>query len=379
MGILTGEFPPSLGDATLAGFSVTREPEKTRRRVGYCPQFDAHFQNMTGREHVQLYAAIKGVPSEFIQEAVDQKLAEVGLSQFDSDRVSSGYSGGMKRKLSVACATIGQPQIVFLDEPSTGMDPVARRDLWAVISEMVIGGNIPDEERTSVILTTHSMEECEALCPRIAVMANGRLSCIGSAQHLKTRFGQGYQVEMKIQVVDTMDQDYVEVYSKIADFIGATTTSARDTEEGQGAHDFHLNLNQASQALSMLTNDDSLSSTLNVSGSTGYAIFKSATSPVGCTLEELASFAVSEIRMKNLERFFSDNFDAYVLRERQYNKARYEVESAGIRISNIFAKIELYKDALMLADYGVSQTSLEQVFNLHAAEAEKLKVGTDDR
>jgi ABC-type multidrug transport system ATPase subunit len=112
MGMLTAEFPPSTGDATLAGFSVSREPEKTRRRVGYCPQFDAHFQNMTGREHVQLYAAIKGVPREFVNEAADQKLSEVGLSEFDCNRLSSGYSGGMKRKLSVACATIGNPQMV---------------------------------------------------------------------------------------------------------------------------------------------------------------------------------------------------------------------------------------------------------------------------
>ena len=375
MGILTGEFPPSSGDATLAGFSVSREPEKTRRRVGYCPQFDAHFQNMTGREHVQLYAAIKGVPSEFVQEAVNQKLAEVGLSEFDSDRVSSGYSGGMKRKLSVACATIGQPQMVFLDEPSTGMDPVARRDLWAVISEMVTGGNIPDEERTSVILTTHSMEECEALCPRIGIMANGRLSCIGSAQRLKSRFGQGYQVEMKAKVVDSGDADYLQVRDNISKFVGAA--ASEDPEEGK-SQDVYLNVSQAISALKNLTNDESLSSMLTVNDVTGYAIYKSAASPIGCTLEELASFAVSEIRMTNLDKFFRDNFEVYLLRERQNNKARYEVGSAGVRISSIFAKIESSKDALMLADYGVSQTSLEQVFNMHAAEAEKLKLGTND-
>ena len=375
MGILTGEFPPTSGDATLAGFSVAREPEKTRRRVGYCPQFDAHFQNMTGREHVQLYAAIKGVPSELVNEAVNQKLSEVGLSEFDSDRVSSGYSGGMKRKLSVACATIGQPQLVFLDEPSTGMDPVARRDLWAVISEMVSGGNIPDEERTSVILTTHSMEECEALCPRIGVMANGRLSCIGSAQHLKTRFGQGFQVEMKTKVVDSGDEDYLEIRSKLIESVGIS--EVEDAEQGivQGVS---FTLGQALTALKNLTKDDTLSSKVNAIDATGYVIYKSAASLAGCTLEELASFAVSEIRMVNLDIFFRDRFESYVLRERQNNKARYEVGSTGVRISSIFAKIEANKEFLMLADYGVSQTSLEQVFNMHAAEAEKLKLGTND-
>ncbi len=82
--------------------------------------------------------------------------------------------GGMKRRLSLACATIGQPQEVFLNECSTGVDPVAGREIWQMISDMVIGGNVPPKERTSVILTTHSMEECEALCPIIAIMANGR-------------------------------------------------------------------------------------------------------------------------------------------------------------------------------------------------------------
>ena len=137
MGMLTAEFPPTQGDATLAGFSLRHEPEKTRRRIGYCPQFDAHFQNMTGyavlegfccvlqgrflifmlccifsREHVELYASIKGVRSNSVRAAAADKLAQVGLSEKDSDRLSSNYSGGMKRRLSLACATIGQPQLV---------------------------------------------------------------------------------------------------------------------------------------------------------------------------------------------------------------------------------------------------------------------------
>ena len=111
MGMLTAEFPPTNGDAKLAGYSVTNNPEETRQRIGYCPQFDAHFMNMTGREHVKLYAAIKGVPKQFIDESVSKKLREVGLSEQDSDRLSSNYSGGMKRKLSVCCATIGDPEV----------------------------------------------------------------------------------------------------------------------------------------------------------------------------------------------------------------------------------------------------------------------------
>merc|ERR1712232_506878 len=211
MGILTAEFPPTGGDAWLNGYSVTREPDMIRRSIGYCPQFDAHFMNMTGREHVELYASIKGVPQEQIFSLCSAKLAEVGLSEADADKVSAGYSGGMKRKLSVACASIGEPRIVFLDEPSTGMDPLARRDLWKTILGMVEGGS------TSIVLTTHSMEECEALCPRIGIMASGKLKCLGSAQRLKSRFGKGYQVELTVKLHSADDEDYCENIKTILD------------------------------------------------------------------------------------------------------------------------------------------------------------------
>jgi ATP-binding cassette, subfamily A (ABC1), member 3 len=170
MGLLTAEFPPTSGDAILGGYSITREPHKIRRRIGYCPQFCAHFENMTGREHVEMYAAIKGVKKGFVKDAVSKKLQEVGLNDYDSDRLSVHYSGGMKRRLSLACATIGEPQIVFLDECSTGVDPLTRRDIWQLVSNMVVGHGSPTSQQPAVILTTHSMEECEALCPRIGIM-----------------------------------------------------------------------------------------------------------------------------------------------------------------------------------------------------------------
>merc|ERR1719499_18730 len=106
------------------------------------------------------------------------------------NKCAETYSGGNKRKLSVSIALIGEPPIVFLDEPSTGIDPVARRFMWNFISETMNG--------RSVILTTHSMEECEALCHRIGILVNGQLTCIGTSQHLKSKFGQGYEITIKM-------------------------------------------------------------------------------------------------------------------------------------------------------------------------------------
>jgi len=105
--------------------------------------------------------------------------------------VTVSYSGGNKRKLSTAIALVGNPPIVFLDEPSTGMDPVSRRFMWNFISTTMKG--------RSVILTTHSMEECEALCHRLGIMVGGKLRCIGTPQHIKHRFGQGYQIDLNLE------------------------------------------------------------------------------------------------------------------------------------------------------------------------------------
>jgi len=375
MGMMTAEFPPSSGDATLAGFSVASEPEKTRRRVGYCPQFDAHFTNLTGREHVELYASIKGIPAELVKEASMAKLAEVGLSEFDSDRLAAGYSGGMKRRLSLATATIGNPQIVFLDECSTGVDPVARREIWEMVSNMVSDKNVPPAERTSVILTTHSMEECEALCPRIAIMAGGNLRCLGSAQQLKSKFGQGYQLEMKIQDVETSDKDYLDILIRLASSMNIEEDEAVDRGD-----EIFLNLEQTKQALGLLSDDDYFDQIVtneNPNGQ-GYPIWKEASSPSGIELDEVAEFAASEIRMRVLYEFINATYPENALRERQDSKVRYEVSSKDVRIGDIFAAIEENKLRLHVAEYGVSQTSLEQVFNMHAAEAEKLKQGTND-
>ena len=375
MQMLTAEFPPSSGDATLAGFSISNEPQKTRRRIGYCPQFDAHFAALTGRNHVELYASIKGIPLEFVKEAAAAKLKEVGLNDYDSDRLCVNYSGGMKRRLSLACATIGQPQIIFLDECSTGVDPVARREIWQMVSDMVSTGK--ENERASVILTTHSMEECEALCPRIGIMANGRLRCLGSAQHLKNKFGQGFQVELKTKIADRHDNDFIQNATVLASSIlGAEA----DVEAALAAPtEICFNESQCKEALHRLTSDEYLSgSIIGDPHMAGYSIWRDANSPAGVTLDTLATFATIELRMRNITNFITERFPVYQIRERQDTKARYEVSAEGLRISAIFAAIESKKEELRLSDYGVSQTSLEQVFNMHAAEAEKLKQGRDD-
>uniref|UniRef100_A0A669Q445 ABC transporter domain-containing protein n=1 Tax=Phasianus colchicus TaxID=9054 RepID=A0A669Q445_PHACC len=187
--MLTGDTEVTLGEAWLKGHSVLTDLQAVHQNMGYCPQFDAITELLTGREHLQFYSRLRGVPEEETPRVAQWGIAKLGLGPH-ADRLAGTYSGGNKRKLSTAIALLGSPPIIFLDEPTTGMDPGARRFLWDCILSLV-------REGRSVLLTSHSMEECEALCTRMAIMVNGRFRCLGSVQHLKNRFGDGYTVVVR--------------------------------------------------------------------------------------------------------------------------------------------------------------------------------------
>ncbi|XP_064353466.1 phospholipid-transporting ATPase ABCA7 isoform X1 [Dromaius novaehollandiae] len=187
--MLTGDTEVTLGEAWLKGHSILTDLQSVRQNMGYCPQFDAVTDLLTGREHLEFYSRLRGVPEEETPGVAQWGIAKLGLGPH-ADRPAGKYSGGNKRKLSTAIALIGCPPVVFLDEPTTGMDPRARRFLWDCILSII-------KEGRSVVLTSHSMEECEALCTRMAIMVNGRFRCLGSVQHLKNRFGDGYTVVVR--------------------------------------------------------------------------------------------------------------------------------------------------------------------------------------
>uniref|UniRef100_A0A7N6BSR9 P-type phospholipid transporter n=1 Tax=Anabas testudineus TaxID=64144 RepID=A0A7N6BSR9_ANATE len=189
--MLTGDTDVSSGEATVAGYSILTEILDVHQNMGYCPQFDATDELLTGREHLYLYARLRGVPESEIPRVAEWGIQKLGLTEYAS-RCAGTYSGGNKRKLSTAIAMIGCPALVLLDEPTTGMDPHSRRFLWNAIMSVIQDGR-------AVVLTSHSMEECEALCTRLAIMVNGTFKCLGTIQHLKYKFGDGYVVTMKIR------------------------------------------------------------------------------------------------------------------------------------------------------------------------------------
>lgn len=189
---LTGALPPTHGDALIYGQSIrsTGGMDKIRSQMGVCPQFDVLWPELSGLEHLMLYGRIKGCGWSKVQEEAQTLLEKVKLTYAGKQR-SGAYSGGMKRRLSVAIALLGDPKVVYLDEPTTGMDPISRRYVWDIIQEAKVG--------RAIVLTTHSMEEADILGDRIAIMALGRLRCLGSSLRLKQRFGSGYQVSVSVQ------------------------------------------------------------------------------------------------------------------------------------------------------------------------------------
>jgi len=206
LGVLTGDITPTSGSAYVAGSDVTGLTPggvaSARQHIGFCPQVDPLLNLMTGRETLTMFGRLRGLPREVLSEAVNKLMDALTLTPH-ADKVAESYSGGNKRKLSLGVALIGNPKVLFIDEASSGMDPAARRKMWRLISKF--------SERRSVILTTHSMEEAEALCTRVGIMISGKLRCLGSVQHLKSTFLDGYTVDVNCTSDATTDVvDYVE-------------------------------------------------------------------------------------------------------------------------------------------------------------------------
>uniref|UniRef100_A0A673NHT1 ATP-binding cassette sub-family A member 3-like n=1 Tax=Sinocyclocheilus rhinocerous TaxID=307959 RepID=A0A673NHT1_9TELE len=227
--MLTGDESITSGDAFIDGYSILQDVKKVQQRIGYCPQFDAVLDHMTGRETLSMYARLRGIPEKYVTACVENVLRSL-LLEPHADKLVRSFSGGNKRKLSAGMALIGGPPVIFLDEPSTGMDPVARRLLWDAITRTRESGK-------AVIITSHSMEECEALCTRLAVMVNGQFKCLGSPQHLKSKFGSGYTLLAKVRVETELEEMDLQLFKV---FIESTFPGSLLKDEHQGMVHYHL-------------------------------------------------------------------------------------------------------------------------------------------
>jgi ABC-2 type transport system ATP-binding protein len=180
--MLTTLLRPSAGSAQVAGFDIVREARQVRRLIGYVPQLLSADATLTGRENLRLFAKLYDVPRSERDARVDQALAFMQLGDAAS-RLVRTYSGGMIRRLEIAQALLHHPRVVFLDEPTVGLDPRARFAVWDTLRELRA------EFGSTVLLTTHDMEEADVLCEHVAIMHLGRLVALGAPSELKAQIG----------------------------------------------------------------------------------------------------------------------------------------------------------------------------------------------
>jgi ABC-2 type transport system ATP-binding protein len=181
--MLTTLLPPTAGTATIAGFDVRRQPARVRTAIGYVPQLVSVDGALSGYENLLIFAKLYGVPRAARRNRIAEALDFSGLVEA-ANREVRGYSGGMVRRLELAMAMLHRPQVLFLDEPTVGLDPVARQAVWRQVRLLA------REYGMTIFLTTHFMDEADILCGRVAILNLGRMAALGSPAELKQAIGR---------------------------------------------------------------------------------------------------------------------------------------------------------------------------------------------
>ncbi|CDW85063.1 abc transporter family protein [Stylonychia lemnae] len=339
---LTGEIQPTNGEITINGMDIGRDFAKIRKQIGYCPQHDAIFDQMSVEEHLQFYAKIKGIRSDLRVQLIEQQIVEMSL-QDHRMKLAGTLSGGNKRKLSVAMCVIGNPPIILLDEPSAGMDPEARRFMWTVVSKIS-----QQRQQSAVILTTHSMEEAEALSTKMGIMVRGGVfRCFGSSQHIKNKFGTGYEIEVKVRKLTQEDLNMKrELY-------------------GLYSQD-RVEFSRLPELMRSKMVDESVINELDENG-LGQDLVKEAQEYMGTvSVKNFLNWLYIEQAGINILDGLSQYFSEVEILEHYNDYYKLRVPRESKTIGFIFSFIENKKDSFKISEYSASQTTLEQIFQKFA-------------
>jgi ABC-2 type transport system ATP-binding protein len=214
--MLTTLLSPTSGSARIAGFDLVREAAAVRRAIGYVPQALSADGELTGYENLLVFAQLYDVPRAERQARIAEALAFMGLSDASNKLVKS-YSGGMIRRLEIAQSTLHRPEVLFLDEPTVGLDPLARHAVWGQVQKLRARSG------STILVTTHYMEEAERLCDRVAILNRGRLAALGAPQDLRAQLGEGSTLD------DVFERYTGEALEAPAGYVETSRTRRRRT------------------------------------------------------------------------------------------------------------------------------------------------------
>ena len=349
---ITQEISPSNGKIYINGKDMRNNFNELSSLFGYCPQFDAIFEFLTVYENLKFYSQIKGIKEQYIDKVVKAMIEEMSLGEFTHKRAGR-LSGGNKRKLSVAISFLCNPPIVLLDEPSTGMDPEARRFMWSVIHKISTKG-----KKASVIMTTHSMEEAETLCKRMAIMVKGEFVCLGKAGEIKDKYGYGFEVEVRIKPLS--EKSFEKILEKFEIKDKNMTINEKNIEQiliKLKSKNF-INELQKGRLGSKITRDIHINGSIHIRSLISWIFF----------VKNALKF------IKNAKNYFeiiilTEHIDNNFLFKMKKNN---ETKSIGF----FFGLFEKNREKCHVTEYSVHHTSLEQIF--YKFEMERGKVRNDN-
>jgi len=297
---------------------------------------------LTVYENLEFYATIKGIKRNLIRQVVTFMIMEMSLTEF-TNKISGRLSGGNKRKLSVAISMLGNPPIILLDEPSTGMDPEARRFMWSVIHKMSTKGR-----KSSVIMTTHSMDEAETLCKRMGIMVNGEFVCLGTANQIKEKYGYGYEADVRIKPMSQLQQK--EVLDKY--------------ELDEDLKVSNENVNDILNTLEKPNYSDELRP-----GRLGERIKKAMNINQSINIGVLLNWLFFVENALKFIKIGKEHFSQIILSEHIENNFLFKLKK-GEKTKSIgffFGLFDGVKEECNITEYSIQQTSLEQIFNKFAS------------
>ena len=344
---ITQELSQDNGKIYVNNTDISGHFNELNELFGYCPQFDAIFELLSVYENLEFYASIKGIKKSSIQSLVNAMIKEMALDEF-TNKIAGRLSGGNKRKLAVAISMLCNPPIILLDEPSTGMDPEARRFMWSVIHKMSTKGR-----KSSVIMTTHSMDEAETLCKRMAIMVNGEFVCMGKANQIKDKYGYGYEADVRIKPMNESQKK--EIYDKfnIDKNLLVTFENINSILDKMGKNNFSDELKEGRLG-ERIKREIELNGNVHISSLLNWIFF----------VENALKFI---IKGKNY-------FDEIIVSEHIENNFLFKMkkEHSNKSIGFFFGLFEEGKESCFVTEYSIQKTSLE-IFNKFAASQGKTK------